>query len=174
LSDTNSADRFRQLVLCHLDDAYNLARWLMRDGHDAEDVVQEAYLRALKAFDNFRGEDARAWLMMIVRNACYTALKRGKGREQTVSSDEVIDNVEAHGASPLAELIRHVEADQLRSAIEELPVEFREVLVMKDMNQMAYLDIAKAVDVPIGTVMSRLSRARARLADRLCKIEGMR
>ncbi|HEX4056172.1 MAG TPA: sigma-70 family RNA polymerase sigma factor [Tepidisphaeraceae bacterium] len=170
--DQELVNRFRQKVLTHLDEAYNLARWLTRDRHDAEDIVQEACLRALRGFGNFRGDDARAWLLTIVRNTCYTWLKRQRTRDTAVDVDTDVDTVESASADPFSVLSRNLQSEQLRAAVEDLPVEFREVIVLKDLQGMSYREIAKIVAVPIGTVMSRLARGRRRLAERLCAEKG--
>ena len=154
-------------MLCHLDEAYNLARWLARDRHDAEDIVQEACLRAMRGFANFRGDDGRAWLLTIVRNTCYTWLKRRRNQEVSMDADADIDTVQSDAADPPSILTRAFETEQLKEAIEELPLEFREAIVLKDIQGMSYREIAEITGVPIGTVMSRLSRGRRRLTDRL-------
>jgi RNA polymerase sigma-70 factor (ECF subfamily) len=154
---------FEKAMLPHLDAAYNLARWLTRNEDDAQDVVQEAYLRALRFFDGFRGGDGRAWLLAVVRNTALTWLRRERGPAR-MSFDE-----EIHGAGEAAtvetQLVEGVRFAELRGCLELLPVEFREVMVMREMEEMPYRDIAEAANVPIGTVMSRLSRARQRLQD---------
>jgi RNA polymerase sigma factor (sigma-70 family) len=165
--DRELVDRFRKQALCHLDEAYNLARWLTRDLHDAEDIVQEASLRALRGFSNFRGEDARAWLLTIVRNTCYTWMKRRRNQDARMDADGDIEAMESNEPEPLSALTLSVETERLRSAIEELPQEFREVVVLKDLQGLSYREIAEVVEVPIGTVMSRLSRGRQRLTERL-------
>jgi len=170
--DPQLVERFREKALCHMDEAYNLARWLTRDRHDAEDIVQEACLRALKGFGNFRGDDARAWLLTIVRNTCYTWLKRQRGRNDVMETDVDVDAVESAGADPFTVLSKNIQAEQLRAAVEELPVEFREVVMLKDLQGLSYREIAEVVSVPIGTVMSRLARGRRRLADKLCAQKG--
>ena len=166
--DCELVNRFREQALRHLDEAYSLARWLTRDRHDAEDVVQEACLRALRGFENFRGDDGRAWLLTIVRNTCYTWLKRRRHDIASLESDTDISSVESDGPDPFAALSRNIDSQQLRSAIEELPIEFREAIVLKDLQGMSYRQIAEVTSVPIGTVMSRLSRGRRRLAMKLC------
>jgi RNA polymerase sigma factor (sigma-70 family) len=165
--DPQQVNRFREKMLSHLDEAYNLARWLARDRHDAEDIVQEACLRALRGFANFRGEDGRAWLLTIVRNTCYTWLKRRRNQEVSMDADADIEGVECETADPPSILSRAIETEQLRTAIEELPLEFREAIVLKDIQGLSYREIAQIAGVPIGTVMSRLSRGRRRLMERL-------
>ena len=155
--------RFEEAILPHLGAAYNLARWLTRDGHDAEDVVQEAYLRALQFYGSFHGTDGRAWLLAIVRNTCYTWLERNRAHKGNTAFDE-----ELHGAAPAAlqpdaPLLRSEDAQLLRQALEELPTEFREVIVLRELEDLSYRQIAEVVGIPIGTVMSRLARARERL-----------
>lgn len=148
-------------MLPHLDAAYNLARWLTGDGADADDVVQEAYLRAFKFFDGFRGGDSRAWLLKIVRNTCYSWLQKNRAREVMTEFDE-----ELHGAAsdnPESILIESVDTQMLRGLLEELPVEFREIVILRELEGLSYKEIAAIADVPLGTVMSRLARARRRL-----------
>ena len=151
---------YEQKVLPHLDAAYNLARWLAGNDHDAQDVAQEASLRAFKFFGNFRGEDARAWLLTIVRNTFYTWLRKNRPPEKTVEiNDETLDiedaSANAESANP-----HFADADAVRRAIAELPVEFREIVILREMEGFSYKEIADLAEVPIGTVMSRLARAR--------------
>jgi RNA polymerase sigma-70 factor (ECF subfamily) len=155
--------RFEVLVLPHLPACYNLARWLLRGAPDAEDCVQEAMVRALRAFDQFRGGEPRAWLFAIVRNCCYTQL-RSRPRLPTESL-EAPDAKEATDPrpDPEARLATLKEGDRVRRALEELPLEFREVLILKEFEELSYKEIAEVVGIPIGTVMSRLSRAREKL-----------
>ena len=153
---------FEEIMLPHLDAAYNLARWLMRNDHDAEDAVQEAYLRAFRFFDGFQGGDGKPWLLAVVRNTCLTFRSRENAREQAPFDDEI------HGAGgPLAEaaVIDSERHGGIRECLETLPTEFRSVLVMRELEEMPYKDIAAVTSLPIGTVMSRLSRARRRLQD---------
>ena len=155
---------FEEVVLPHLAAAYNLARWLTRNDHDAEDAVQEAYLRAFRSFDGFRGvSEGRTWLLTIVRNTCYTRLKQDRMAELTDAFDEEIHSVEAEAGNPEAFLVERGNAQRLRRALEELPAEFREVIVLRELEEMSYQQIAELVAIPIGTVMSRLARARRRL-----------
>ena len=164
MQDPQTTNNFERLVLPHLDAAYNLARWLTRRQHDAEDVVQDAYLRAFNAFPQFQGGDARCWLLTIVRNACYTWLHRNRERVPTASFDESVHDVPTGTLEPADLLQQRIEGDALRRAIEQLPVEFREALILREFEGLSYQEIAAVADVPIGTVMSRLARARQRLA----------
>ena len=146
----------------HLDAAYNLARWLTRNEHDAQDIVQESYLRAYKFFDSFRTGNARPWLLKIVRNTTFTWLQQNRPRELTANIDDEI-NIESGEPDPEAQLLRHDEQGRLRQALEELPIEFREVMIMRELEELSYKEIADITAIPIGTVMSRLARARKRL-----------
>jgi RNA polymerase sigma-70 factor (ECF subfamily) len=155
--------RFEQAVLPHLPAAYNLARWLTRNDHDAEDMVQEAYLRAYRSFDRFRGADGRAWLLAVVRNTCYTWLKQNRAHELATPFDEALHSPAAGPSEPERRLLQQASAELLREALGELPAEFREVLVLRELEGLSYKEIAAVADIPLGTVMSRLTRARARL-----------
>jgi RNA polymerase sigma-70 factor (ECF subfamily) len=155
---------FERTMLPHLDAAYNLARWLTRNEDDAQDVVQEAYLRAFRFFDGFRGGDGRAWLLAIVRNTAWTWLRRERALTQ-VSFDEEVHGSGGEAATVEGKLVEGAKFAQLQACLDLLPAEFREVVVMREMEEMPYRDIAEAASVPIGTVMSRLSRARQRLQD---------
>ena len=158
---------FERLLLPHLSAAYNLARWLTGDNQNAEDLVQEAYLRAWKSFDSFTGSDGRAWLFSIVRNTCYTWLRRnGPGKLDDVF-DEEIHSDENETLNPETVLLQNQDRQLLREAVEELPLEFREVLIMRELEGLSYRQIADAAGLPVGTVMSRLARARKRLQMRL-------
>ena len=165
-------DLFERTVLPYLNSAYNLARWLTRNEQDAEDIVQEAFLRALKSFDTFLPDrDARAWLLTIVRNCCRTSLKRNRGRE-TEQLDDTYPAAAEIWPDPETELIRNSNSQQVRAAMETLPVEYREILVLRELEELSYKEIAEIVDVPIGTVMSRLSRARTELYNQLAGVAG--
>jgi RNA polymerase sigma-70 factor (ECF subfamily) len=166
LQGPDNRARFEQAVLPHLDAAYNLARWLTRDDHDAEDVVQEAYLRAYKFFDG-GDRDRRAWLLAIVRNTCYTWLKQNRPRETTVPFDEHLHGSAGEWSDPLRLLEQRAAAERVRAALEELPIEYREMLVLRELEGMSYKEVAKVAGLPLGTVMSRLSRARQRLQQAL-------
>ncbi|HEX6719792.1 MAG TPA: sigma-70 family RNA polymerase sigma factor [Pyrinomonadaceae bacterium] len=154
---------FEEAALPHLDAAYNLARWLTRNEDDAQDVVQEAYLRALRFFDGFRGSDARAWLLTIVRNTCYTWLKRKRSAEIACDFDEAEYARESAEPDPETLQIIKAQTQLVAEAIERLPDEFREVVVLRELEELSYKEIAAVTGVPIGTVMSRLARARKRL-----------
>ena len=158
--------RFAAAVLPHLDAAYNLARWLVRDAHDAQDVVQDALVRALRHFDGFRGGDPRPWLLAIVRNAAFAWLGSRRPGDVDVPDDE-LDAALAVGAPPSdpeSLAIRRAERREIDAAIAALPIAFREAVVLRELEELSYRDIARITDVPIGTVMSRLSRARHLLA----------
>ena len=157
---------FERTLLPHLDGAYNLARWLTRNDHDAEDMVQEAYLRAFKSFDGFQGGDGRAWLLTIVRNTCYTWLRHNQSNELATVFDEDIHSGERDGSSPETLLLQSLDSQFLKQALEELPLEFREVLIMRELEGLSYRQIAHVAGLSLGTVMSRLARARKRLQQR--------
>lgn len=153
---------FEELMLPHLPTAYNLARWLVRNEHDAEDCVQEAYLKAFRAFDRFRGEDGRAWLLTIVRHVCHDRLRRLRGFEAPESFDEAIHSTPMEDVA--ADRLRgELGAAQLQTALDSLPAAAREIIVLHDLEGLAYRDIATVLAIPLGTVMSRLARARQRL-----------
>jgi RNA polymerase sigma-70 factor (ECF subfamily) len=172
LSDARKVERFEEIALQHLGAAYSLARWLVHNEHDAEDLVQEAYLRALKFFCGYYGGDSRAWLLTIVRNTCYTWLQRNRAQQLTESIDDKLDEVGLDFADPEALLLQRVDSEIVRDALRELPVEFREVVVLREMEGLSYKEIAVIADIPIGTVMSRLKRGRKRLFDLLVKRMG--
>ena len=159
--------RFEATALPHFDAAYNLARWLVRDDRDAEDVVQEAYLRAFKFFGGYRGGDSRSWLLTIVRNTCYTWLQQNRSRELNEPIEDKLDEVGFSTENPETLLLQTVDAQLVRQALDELPIEFREVLVMREMEELSYKQISSIADLPIGTVMSRLARGRKRLRELL-------
>lgn len=154
---------FERQVLPHLNAAYNLARFLMRNDQNAEDVVQDAALRAFRFFESFRGDNSRAWFLTIVRNTAFTAMKRNRTNEEAVVFDD-----ELHGAQvpPLEQgiaLDRAYDRQTVRTAIEQLPAEFREAITLRELEGMSYKEIADIAGVPIGTIMSRLARARRQL-----------
>jgi len=161
-----SAFDFEQVFLPHLGAAYNFARWILHNDQDAEDAVQEACLRAHKAMGRFRGGDGKAWLMTIVRNVCYTMLKKTKGHETQEAFDEEIHQP-ATEAERRQEFQKKANAETLHAALERLPHDFREVIVLHDLEGFAYKEIADVVGIPIGTVMSRLARSRTRLREEI-------
>ena len=163
MPEQSQAVRFEEIALPHLSAAYNLARWLVRNDHDAEDVVQEAYLRAFKYFGGYRSGEGRTWLLTIVRNSCYSWLQRNRARELTDSIDETQEDLALEFANPELLLLQHADAQMVRAALAELPIEFREVMVMRELEELSYKEIATIADLPIGTVMSRLARGRKRL-----------
>ncbi len=163
MGQQNEVARFEGAILPHLDAAYNLARWLTRDDHDAEDVVQEACLRAFQFFAGFHGVDGRAWLLKIVRNTCYTWLAANRSHELQTSLDDGTFDLEDEAPAPEAVLLDKANRQLLGQALEALPVEFREVMILRELEGLSYKEIAEISHVPLGTVMSRLARARKRL-----------
>ena len=152
----------------HLSAAYNFARWLVQNESDAEDIVQESYLRALKYFAGYHGGDSRAWLLAIVRNSAYSWLQQNRSRQLTAPIDEKTESLAvADDQNPETILLTRIDQEVLRQAVTELPIEFREVLVLREMEELSYKEIAALCDLPIGTVMSRLARGRRRLQERL-------
>ena len=151
-----------ELLLPHLDSAYNLARWLVRNDEDAEDVVQEAYLRAFQYAGGFRGGDARAWLLTIVRNTSYRWLRKTRAYEAAVLFDEDIHTSSVDASSPEQLLLQNADGRLVEQAMNDLPVRIREILVLREFEGLSYKEIADVMHVPIGTVMSTLSRARNR------------
>lgn len=176
MTDETRSRRFEQAVLPHLDAAYNLARWLTRNHHDAEDIMQEAALRAFRFFDGFKGGDSRAWLLAIVRNTGVSWLKRNHPAELDYVAPETLEEVSARPAAldaargpadPERQAICNADHRQVNQAIAALPIEFREVLVLREVEDLSYRQIAEIVGIPMGTVMSRLSRARRLLSHTL-------
>src|SRR5262245_38233159 len=164
---------FDESVLRYLDAAYNLARYLLRDPHEAEDAVQDAFVRAIRHFGDLRGSDGRAWLLSIVRNTCFTRLRRRRPAAETVEFDEEEHTVQERESGPEADLARTMAGETLREGLDRLAVEFREVLVLRELEGLSYKEIAHVTDVPIGTVMSRLARARRQLSLALgANVEG--
>ena len=156
LKDPAQLARMERALVPHLDAAYNLARWLVGSSQEAEDAVQEACVRALSFFDGFRGEDGRAWLLAIVRNTCYDRLR---GRRPTA---ELVDTADA-GLGPEAQQIRAADRKIVHEALEQLAPEYREAIVLRELEGMSYREISEVAGVPMGTVMSRLARGRAAL-----------
>ena len=164
MSEEHELASFEALMLPHLDAAHNLARWLVRNEDDAQDIVQETYLRALKAFHGFHGSDGRAWLLKIVRNTAYTWLRKNRAVELT-TFDEEIHTSGGDTINPAMTLEKIENAEAVRDAMEDLAVEFREILVLRHFEGLSYKEIADIAQIPPGTVMSRLARARARLKE---------
>jgi RNA polymerase sigma factor (sigma-70 family) len=160
VQEHNQRLRFEQLILPHLDAAYNLARWLTHNDQDAQDMVQEAYLRAFKSFQTFRGENSRAWLLTIVRNTCYTWLHQQRADESTVPFQEELHDVECETSNPELLFLQQIDQQMLRAALEALPVEFREAMILRELEELSYKEISVITHVPLGTVMSRLARGR--------------
>jgi RNA polymerase sigma-70 factor, ECF subfamily len=158
------------MALPHLDAAYNLARWCTHDDQDAHDVVQEAYLRALRYFDSFRGEEVRPWLLQIVRHTCYSWLAKNRPKD-LVSLDDCEDAwreiLGPTAEEPHAIALRNSDRTRINEALAALPVAYREVLVLRELEDLPYRDIARIADIPIGTVMSRLARARGLMRETL-------
>jgi RNA polymerase sigma factor (sigma-70 family) len=158
---------FEQIVMPHLNAAHNLARWLTRNDHDAEDLVQESCLRAFRSFDTFEGRDeasARTWLLTVVRNTCYTWLRK-KGSQPIAEFDEQTHTAEDQSPDPESILLNEAALGSLNNCIEALPLEFREVVILRELEELPYKEISGIIRAPIGTVMSRLARGRKRLHD---------
>src|SRR5262252_11021671 len=168
MAENNCPRDFEREVLPHLDAAYNLARWLTRNDQDAQDVVQEASLRALKYWKGFSGRDCRPWLLAIVRNTYYSWL-RERSVQPELTADGEIDEVDEGVPNPENALLRNADRELLKAALEDLPVEFREAIILREMEGLSYKEIADIAAVPIGTIMSRLARARKRLQIYLTK-----
>jgi RNA polymerase sigma factor (sigma-70 family) len=180
VTEPTRTERFQQVALPHLKAAYNLARWLTRNDHDAEDIVQEAYLRAFKFFDGFHGEDARAWLLAVVRNTTYTWMQQNREHLLNTPFEEEFHSLDGNGSgtaptqmdsNPESILAQRDDGRMLNRALEQLPVEFREVLVLRELEDLSYKEIASIASIPIGTVMSRLARGRKLLRECLRRIE---
>jgi RNA polymerase sigma-70 factor (ECF subfamily) len=173
----DNARRFRDAALPHLDDVFTLARYLMRNANDAEDAVQECYLRALRHFDTYRGPAMKPWLLTILRNVCNAEFaRRGKqGVSTDCSAEKEAEDVplwREQPASPETVLLRQHDDDTIRKLIGALPQQFREVIVLREVNELSYQEIAQVAGVPVGTVMSRLARARAMLRSAWNVAEG--
>ena len=163
MTDPNWPGRFEQEILPHLDAAYNLARWLMRNEQDAQEVAQEAYLRAFRFFPGFRGGDARAWLLTIVRNTSYTWLHANRPLRDATEFDENLFAADPCAPNPEEVVLQNATDTLVREALEQLPPNFREVLTLRELEGLSYREIAAITGMPAGTVMSSLSRARGHL-----------
>jgi RNA polymerase sigma-70 factor (ECF subfamily) len=173
--DPIERERFERTVLPHLRAAYNLARWLTRSAPDAEDVVQEAYLRAMRFFGGFRGGDGegKAWILTIVRHTAYSIRPRSGAAAPTVAIDEHTPEVEDEAPGPEDLLLQRADRETVRASMEALPVEFREAIVLREIEGLSYKEMAEVTQLPMGTVMSRLNRARARLRrDLIARSQG--
>jgi RNA polymerase sigma-70 factor, ECF subfamily len=171
--ESTELERFEAIVLPHLDAAYTLARYLTRDADDAQDIVQEASLRAFRYFAGFRGSEpgeGRAWLLAIVRNTVRTWHDRNRHHAEATEFDEKLHSEAVADDHPEASAVRKSEREALRQAIDRLPAEFREVIVLRELEGLSYKEISDVAGVPVGTVMSRLSRARRRLEEALCLV----
>jgi RNA polymerase sigma-70 factor, ECF subfamily len=164
--------RFEEIFLPFLDAAYNLARWIVQHDQDAQDIVQEAYLRAFKGFHGFRGGNGRAWLLTIVRNTAYTWINRHAAEERLVPYEEDKHAEIISFNQPKGEIVSESQKEYLQSALQRLPAEFREVIVLYELEGLSYRELALALGVPVGTVMSRLSRARRRLQQEFTYVQG--
>ena len=162
-------DRIETALLPHLDAAHNLARWLTGNSEDARDVVQDACVRALQFFDSFRGDDGRGWLLAIVRNSCYDFLRKHRRQKEMLGDTEEVDAAPDRQPNPEAQQMRSAEQRLVRECMERLPAEYREMLVLRELEEMSYKQIARVTGLPMGTVMSRLARARKRLQEALCQ-----
>jgi RNA polymerase sigma-70 factor (ECF subfamily) len=171
-NDGGRAERFKALALPHLDDLYTLARYLMRGSAEADDAVQECYLRAFRHFETFRGGPIKPWLMAILRNVCIATYAGGARLVYAESDDTVVPMWREDAETPEQSVLRRHTSATMRRLIGELPPEFREVIVLREVNELAYRDIATVIEAPIGTVMSRLARARGMLREAWIAAEG--
>lgn len=177
MNESTKKLHFQAVVIPHINSAFNLARWLTHGHADTEDIVQEAYLRAFKFFDSFHGEDGRVWLLGIVRNTFYSWYQQNKGQSPHMQFDEYL-----HGSNEESDLLQDANPEHiliqkdsqrlLQQAMRELPTEFREVMVMRELEELTYKQIAEIIQIPIGTVMSRLGRGRKQLAAILAENNG--
>jgi RNA polymerase sigma-70 factor, ECF subfamily len=171
VSEDEQQGRFERLVLPHLDAAYNLARWLAGNDHDAEDIAQEACVRAFRFVEGCRGSDGRAWLLTIVRNSAYSWLKKNRSLASISLDDDEFAEIEDHATADRSSY--SADTNVLRAVLETLPPEFREILVLRELEGLSYKEIAEVADLPVGTVMSRLARARRQLRESLSEKERL-
>jgi RNA polymerase sigma-70 factor, ECF subfamily len=164
MNDEQTRVRFEALMLPLMNDAYTLARWLMKNQEDAEDMVQESYMRAFRFFPSFQGTNGRGWLLQIVRNTCYTGLESRKLKQKETPLEEEAEELEDPAPPPFVSLDKKTTIKTVRDAIEALPADFREAIVLREVEGLSYKEISEVSGVPIGTVMSRLARARHQLS----------
>ena len=170
MPERNKLSLFEETILPHLDAAYNLARWIMNNDQDAEDMVQESYLRAYKYFAGYQGGNSRSWLLTIVRNTCYTWLRQNRAQALTIDLDDEIYSSESDLLNPEMLLQHNASHQMVRRALAKLPPEFRELIILREIEGMSYKQIANIAGIPIGTVMSRLARSRQRLKECLSQL----
>lgn len=163
MDDLNKNYSFEKLILPHRDSAYNFARWLTRNDNDAEDIVQDAFLRAFKFFGGFRGGDSKSWLLAIVKNVFYTKFSVSKKFDKIISMENNPVQISTDSTNPEIIYLRKENAGIIKDAIENLPLEFREVIILREMEDLSYKEISDILQIPAGTVMSRLARARKNL-----------
>jgi RNA polymerase sigma-70 factor (ECF subfamily) len=161
----NQLALFEESLLPHTGAAYNLARWIMGNDQDAEDMVQEAYLRAYKYFPGYQGGNSRSWLLTIVRNTCYTWLRQNRSEQVNLSLDDELSGAEDELLDPEVILQHNLDHQLVRTALEKLPVEYRELIILRELEGLSYKEIAQITRIPIGTVMSRLARGRQKLKE---------
>jgi len=172
LSGTGDSARFERVVMPHVDAAYNLARWIVRNPQDAQDIVQEACLRAFKFFGGFQGGAPRSWLLKIVRNTSYSFLEKNRPASLAEEFDEKVHAADRPEMNAETAMVKSVESLMLRQALDELPANFREILILRELEGLSYKEIAEVTEIPIGTVMSSLARGRERLRDSLLRMRG--
>jgi RNA polymerase sigma-70 factor, ECF subfamily len=168
-TEREKTKRFEEAMLPHLDAAYDLARWLLRTDDAADDIVQESFLRAFKYFDGFRGENGRAWLLKIVRNSCYTWLRQNRAHDSLQTLDEETQDLTDCSSTPDVLTEQLQDSELLHQALDVLPAEFREAIVLRELEGFSYKEIAEIASIPLGTVMSRLARARKQLLREIVK-----
>jgi len=168
--EKNKIAAFEQTFLPYLDVAYNLARWIVANNQDAEDMVQEAFLRAFKYFDGFHGDNARAWLLAIVRNVCYTWLRKNRSELFNTSLEEDLFDDESDVANPENLLQHYLNQNLVQRVLKDLPLEFREIIILRELEELSYKEIAQVAGIPLGTVMSRLARAHQHLKESLINL----
>lgn len=168
--EQNKLSSYEESLLPYLGAAYNLARWIMGNDQDAEDMVQEAYLRAYKYFTGYHGGNSRAWLLTIVRNTCYTWLRQNRSQELSTDLEDELYNSESKMLDPEVLFQHNLNHQMVRSALEKLTVEYRELIILRELEGMSYKEIAQITGIPLGTVMSRLARGRRQLKECLARI----